>query len=95
MNDAHQLILESIRTRRRLRFLYNGRVRIVEPQCYGMGTKGTELLRVHQLQGGDQREPLFDVSKIKDLVMLDETFTKPGPNYKKGDSAMKTIFAQL
>ena len=95
MKDAHQLILESIRTRRRLRFLYNGRVRIVEPQCYGIGTKGTELLRVHQLQGGDQREPLFDVSKIKDLVMLDETFTKPGPNYKKGDSAMKTIFAQL
>jgi predicted DNA-binding transcriptional regulator YafY len=95
MTDAHQVILESIRTRRRLRFLYNGRVRIVEPQCYGMGTKGTELVRVHQLQGGDQREPLFDVSKIKDLVMLDETFTKPGPNYKKGDSAMKTIFAQL
>ena len=95
MNDAHQLILESIRTRRRLRLLYNARVRIVEPQCYGIGTKGTELLRVHQLQGGDQREPLFDVSKIKDLVMLDETFTKPGPNYKKGDSAMKTIFAQL
>ena len=95
MTDAHQVILESIRTRRRLRFLYNGRVRIVEPQCYGMGTKGTELLRGHQLQGGDQREPLFDVSKIEDLVMLDETFTKPGPNYKRDDSAMKTIFAQL
>ena len=95
MTDAHQLILESIRTRRRLRFLYNGRVRIVEPQCYGMGTKGTELLRAHQLQGGEQREPLFDVSKIEDLVMLDETFTEPGPNYKRDDSAMKTIFAQL
>jgi predicted DNA-binding transcriptional regulator YafY len=95
MTDAHQLILESIRTRRRLRFLYNKKVRIVEPQCYGMGTKGTELLRVHQLQGGEQREPLFDVSKIEDLVMLDETFTKPGPNYKRDDSAMKTIFAQL
>jgi hypothetical protein len=38
---------------------------------------------------------LFDVSKIEDLVMLDETFTKPGPNYKKNDSAMKTIIAQL
>ena len=95
MNDAHQRILESIRTRRRLRFLYNGKVRIVEPQCYGMGTKGTELLRAHQLQGGEQREPLFDVSKIEALVRLDETFTKPGPNYKRDDSAMKTIFAQL
>jgi hypothetical protein len=93
--DAQQLILASIRTRHRLRCLYNGRVRIVEPQCYGTGTKGTELLRVHQLQGGDQREPLFDVSKIEDLVMLDEIFTKPGPNYKRNDSAMKTIIAQL
>jgi predicted DNA-binding transcriptional regulator YafY len=95
MKDVNQVILASIRSRRRLRFLYKGKMRIVEPQCYGIGTKGTELVRVHQLQGGDQREPLFDVSKIKDLVMLDETFTKPGPNYKKGDSAMKTIFAQL
>jgi predicted DNA-binding transcriptional regulator YafY len=95
MKDVNQVILASIRSRRRLRFLYKGKMRIVEPQCYGIGTKGTELVRVHQLQGGDQREPLFDVSKIEDLVMLNETFTTPGPNYKKGDSAMKTIFAEL
>jgi hypothetical protein len=35
------------------------------------------------------------VSKIHDLVALDERFTMPGPNYKKNDSAMTTIFAQL
>ena len=68
---------------------------MVEPQCYGIDTKGTELLRVHQLRGGSQREPLFDVAKIEDLVVLDETFDAPGPNYKKNDSAMKTIFCQL
>lgn len=50
----------------RLRFMYNGKTRVVEPQCYGIGTKGTELLRAHQLQGGSQRAPLFDVAKIKD-----------------------------
>jgi hypothetical protein len=96
--EAHwmnQVIVESIRARRRLRFTYNGTTRLAEPQCYGIGTKGTELLRVHQLQGGSQREPLFDVAKIRDLVALDEFFTRPGPNYKKNDSAMTTIFCQL
>jgi hypothetical protein len=60
-----------------------------------MGTKGTDLLRAPQLEGGSEREPLFDVSKMADLVLLDEVFTKPGPHYKRDDSAMKIIFCQL
>jgi hypothetical protein len=32
---------------------------------------------------------------MEDLVVLDQRFTRPGPNYKKNDSAMKIIFAQL
>jgi hypothetical protein len=91
----NQLIVRSILEKRRLRFSYNGRTRLAEPQCYGTGSKGTELLRVHQLHGGAEREPLFDVSKMEDLVLLDEAFTRPGPHYKKNDSAMKTIFCQL
>ena len=89
------VLIDAIRTRRRLRFTYNGKVRLVEPQCYGIGTKGTELLRVHQIEGGGQREPLFDVAKIEGLVVLDETFSRPGPNYTKDDSAMATIHCQL
>lgn len=88
-------IVDAINGKRRLSFTYNGRPRLAEPQCYGIGTRGTELLRVHQIRGGEQREPLFDVSKMRDLVALDEHFTNPGPNYKRNDSAMKTIFAQL
>jgi hypothetical protein len=91
----NELLIAAILQKRRLRLLYNGRLRFVEPQCYGIGTKGTELLRVHQLQGGQEREPLFAVSKIEDLELLAEVFELPGPNYRKGDSAMKTIFAQL
>ena len=90
-----QTILDAIRQRRRLRFTYSGKVRIAEPQCYGIGKRGTELLRVHQLRGGAVREPLFDVARMEGLVMLEETFVEPGPNYKRNDSAMVTIFAQL
>ena len=95
MNPLHSVLVASIRDRRRLRFTYNGKERLVEPQCYGIGHKGTELLRVHQLEGGTEREPLFDVSKMNKLVRLEDTFTRPGPHYRRNDSAMATIFAQL
>ena len=95
MAHPNQVLVRAIEERRRLRFVYNGRARVVEPQCYGIGTKGTELLRAHQLLGGREREPLFDVSKITGLEVLNETFPRAGPNYKRDDSAMKTIFAQL
>lgn len=91
----NEVLVRAIKQKQRLRFRYNGKSRLVEPQCYGIGTRGTELLRAHQLHGGQQREPLFDVSKIVDLEMLNETFNHPGPNYKRNDSAMKTILAQL
>ena len=95
MTTVNQTLVQAINDRRRLRFSYHGRERTVEPQCYGIGTRGTELLRVHQIEGGSQPEPLFDVSKISGLALLDQQFSAPGPNYKKNDSAMKKIFAQL
>ena len=90
------LIATAIRDKRRLSFVYHGRSRVAEPQCYGIGHKGTELLRVHLIEGiSREREPLFDVGKMEDLRLLTDTFSRPGPNYKKNDSAMKTIYGQL
>ena len=90
----NRVLVNAIKHKQRLRCVYH-KPRLVEPQCYGIGHRDTELLRVQQLQGGREREPLFDVSKIVDLQVLNEVFDRPGPNYKKNDSAMKTIFAQL
>lgn len=95
MRNPDPVFVGAIEQKRRLRFLYNGKPRLVEPQCYGIGAKGTELLRVHQLRGGSEREPLFDLSKVSGLEVLDEVFDRPGPNYKENDSAMQIIFAQL
>lgn len=88
------LVVQAIREKRRLRFTYNDSVRVAEPQCYGIGTKGTELLRAHIVHA---RMPaaLFDLSKASDIELLDETFERPGPGYRKDDSAMATIFSQL
>jgi hypothetical protein len=91
----NKIICGAIERRQRMQFFYNSKLRIAEPQCYGIGSRGTELLRIHQVRGGSEREPLFDVSKIQDLILLDEFFNEPGPNYKRDDSAMKQIFCQL
>ena len=91
----NELLAKAIRGRHRIRFEYHGKPRVVEPQAYGIGTKGTELLRGHQLEGGEQAEPLFDVAKIARLELLDERFHAPGPHYKRNDSAMVKIFCQL
>ena len=85
----------AIRDRRRLRFIYHGKRRLVEPQCHGIGTRGTELLSAHQIEGGEQPEPLFDVGQMEGLILLDDRFEHPGPHYRRNDSAFRTIYRQL
>jgi hypothetical protein len=95
MPRENPLIVQVIRERRRLRFVYDGKPRLAEPPCYGIGQRGTELLRVHPLRGGSRHEALFDVARIEDLVLLEEHFAAPGPHYRRGDSAMAHIFCEL
>lgn len=78
-----------------MQFHYNNKLRIVEPQSYGFGVKGTELLRAYQVNENPPAEKLFDVSKITGLILLNNYFTSPGPNYKSHDSGMKEVFCEL
>ena len=85
----------AIRNRRRLRFTHHGKLRLVAPQSHGIGTRDTELLRAPQLEGGVQPESLFDVGQMEGLILLDDRFERPGPHYRRNDSAFRTIFRQL
>jgi hypothetical protein len=91
----NETLVRAIRERRVVSFEYNGRARVVEPQCYGVGSKGTELLRALQVQDRETKEALFDVAKMHDLCILDRRFVDPGQHYRPNDSAMVTVFAQL
>lgn len=95
MPTAHPVIVEAIRDKRRLSFVYDEKPRVVEPQCHGIGSKGTLLLRAAQLHAGPHPERLFDVARITRLELLDERFDGPGPHYARDDSAMAEVFAQL
>jgi hypothetical protein len=95
LSDKGKLICEAISDRRRLGFTYNKKPRIVEPQLYGIGKKGSEQLRAYQVNEKPELEKLFDVRKIESLELLPFRFEKPGPNYKKDDSAFRTVICRL
>ena len=76
-------------------FYYHEKERIGEPQCCGISTAEKEVVRVHLLKGGSRPEQLFEVRQINSLEVLNEFFSKPGPNYKENDLAMKVIYCQL
>jgi hypothetical protein len=97
MEELKNLICTAIENRQRIQFEYHDKVRIAEPQCCGISTAGKEVLRAYLLHGGSRPEQLFELGKMKSFHLLEEHFAKPGPNYKKDDSAMKpgSILCQL
>jgi hypothetical protein len=88
-------LCDAITNRKRILLIYSEKERIVEPQCYGISTRDKEVLRAFQIGGESYEEKLFEVNKIQFFTVLNEGFNSPGPNYRKGDSAMKTIFCEL
>jgi hypothetical protein len=75
---VHQLILTAIHERRLLRFTYQGKDRIVEPQDYGIQS-GTVNLFTYQTGGESSSSRLpdwrkFAVLSMSSVELLKETF---------------------
>jgi hypothetical protein len=95
-----RVIISAIHRRSVLRFTYNGRVRTVEPQTYGLSTTGREVLRAYERSGAKAAKPsgmakLFDLEKISDLQETGQDFREALPAHNPDDSAMVEIFATL
>lgn len=97
---THQTLINAIQSRQILTFTYDGQPRTVEPHAYGLSTAGNKVIRVYQTAGRSNsgRVPdwtLMTVSKIVGLTMTGSSFSSARPGYKRGDSAMTNIYAQL
>jgi hypothetical protein len=92
-------IKEAIKNKRLLEFHYEGRKRVVEPHCYGQSTKGNSVMRAYQVSGysssGKMGWKLYDLSKASSVILLGEIFDNPRSGYRRGDSAMSVIYAQI
>jgi hypothetical protein len=95
----NQLIIDAINTLQVLKFTYSGIDRVVEPHAIGISRTGKVLLRCFQTLGGHvtpgHEWDLCELRKISNLRVSSDYFQGPRPGYRKGDSHMASIFAQL
>ncbi|MDR0866594.1 MAG: WYL domain-containing protein [Candidatus Symbiothrix sp.] len=91
-------IIYAIKEKKLIQFDYDGESRTVEPYCYGLTTKGNEVIRAYQVDGysssGRMGWKLYDLAKADDIEVSDESF-EVRDDYKKGDKGMSTIFYEL
>ena len=94
-----KMIISAIRNRNVLEFLYNGKMRTVEPQTYGLSTTGREVLRAYErtaTTSGSKRSgtaKLFDLEKISNLRKAGTVFAAALSAHNPNDSAMVEVFA--
>lgn len=89
-------IIEAIEEKRLLTFSYKGSLRSVEPHTLGVDTKGHETLCAWQLSGGSGvgfRD--FHAAEMSNVQVSELEFSGPRQGYKRGDSSMSRIYAQL
>jgi len=94
------LIISAIRRQAVLEFIYNGKLRTVEPQTYGLSTTGREVLRAYERPATKDAKrsaiaKLFDLKKISGLRESGLSFRQALAAHNPDDSAMVEIFATL
>ena len=91
-------IINAVKQKKVIEFIYDGEIRVVEPHCYGLTTKGNEAIRAYQIAGysssGTMGWKLYDLSKVEDIQVHDEVFSIRS-GYKRGDKGMSEIYFEL
>ena len=100
MSRATIPIIEAIRSKRLLAFVYHGSPRIVEPHTYGFDKWRREMLCAYQVQGvsrsGDAHGwRTFVVDEMADARLETRHFEAPRADYCRDDGAFVEILAQL
>lgn len=97
---VNQAIINAIQNCEQLTFNYDGILRVVEPHTYGITATGKESIRAYQIQGGhmsghNESWHLFTVSKMLGVRGTGVKFSGVRQGYKRQDSVMQRIYAQL
>lgn len=94
----NQKIINAIENQNVIELYYEGKLRVVEPHCYGETTAGNQGLRAYQIDGysssGKMGWKMYDLSKADDIVITEDTF-EVRRDYKQGDKGMSKIYAEI
>ncbi|HEU4700582.1 MAG TPA: tetratricopeptide repeat protein [Gemmatimonadales bacterium] len=96
----NELVCDAIAARRRLRFVYEGYERIVEPHLYGINTANHEALSAWLVAGWTASTPEpgwrnYLVAEMADVHVLATPFEGPRPGYNPDDPGFRQIFCRL
>lgn len=94
------LICDAIRSRRLVRFIYDGYERVAEPHLYGISTANHEVLSAYLVGGWSASEGApgwrkYLVVDMHDIHALAESFDGPRPGYNPEDRQMRQMFCRL
>ena len=92
-------ICDAIGSQNIIEFEYEGEIRVVEPHCFGITTAGNLALRAYQIDGysssGKLGWKLYNLAKVENLSVLNDTFEEERSGYNPDDSAMVEIICAL
>ena len=94
------LVCDAIRTRRLVRFVYEGYERIVEPHTYGINTQNHEMLSCYLVGGWSASKPEagwrnYLVRDMHDVHVLAEPFAAARAGYNPQDDAFRQVYCRL
>lgn len=94
----NEMIMEAIRSWKKLQFAYDGELRVVEPHTFGKSKRDNDVLSAYQVGGesstADIGWKLFLLEKIENLSIGDE-FSQIADGYNAFDSNMNEIYITL
>lgn len=96
----NEIICNAIRSRRRLRFIYDGYERIVEPHVYGINTASHEAVRGWLVAGWSESEAApgwrtYLVREMHEVHALAQGFDAPREGYVADDRQMRQVYCRL
>jgi hypothetical protein len=100
MEKMDSLIVNAIRNRRVIRLNYDGRSRSVEPHAYGLDKAGNAILLCYEgFCNGSSREAAgwkqFRLFAVDSVVETPENFACARAGYKRNDTGLAAVFAQI
>jgi hypothetical protein len=93
--------VRAIHKRLLVSFEYDDFERLLMPVAYGLNNHtGNELVRGYQVGGSDAKRaiPAWSIFRVDRVIggrILEEHFGADPPGYRRGDSALDVIYAQL
>jgi hypothetical protein len=94
------VVCDAIRTRRLIRFVYDGYERVAEPHSHGISTANHEVVSAYLVGGWSASEASpgwrkYLVREMHDVHALAESFAGPRDGYNPEDRQMRQVFCRL